>query len=57
MQAFSAQLIAKCQQIFKRRSGIDIDAEQAELILERLAKLGLLMAEINIQKGGEKHER
>ncbi len=57
MQEFSAQLIVKCQQIFKRRSGIDIDAEQAELILERLAKLGLLMAEINIQKGGEKHER
>lgn len=56
MQTFSAKLIAKCQQIFKRRSGVDIDAEQAELILERLAKLGLLMSEISIRKGGEKYD-
>lgn len=53
---FSPNLIKNCQKIFKRRSSIDIDEEQAELILERLAKLGLLIAEIKIEKGGEFYE-
>lgn len=54
MTSFSLKLIKKCQEIFKRRSGVDIDVEQAEIILERLAKLGLLM--IKTRKGGEEYD-
>jgi len=55
-EAFSPQLIKKCQTVFEKRSGLVVSEEQAEMILKRLARLGLLMAEIHTQKGGERYE-
>ena len=59
MSTFSLQLILRTQRIFEKRSGAPIAVEQAEMILERLAKIGLLMQTITEnkkQKGGERHE-
>lgn len=58
-QSFSPQLILRAQRIFEKRSGVPISAEQAGMILERLAQIGLLMqkvAENEKQKGGEPYE-
>ena len=43
---FSPQLIQRTQAIFEKRSGLVVDEEQAEMILERLARLGLLMGKL-----------
>lgn len=53
---FSSQLIERCRRIFKAKSGQDISVDQAELYLEKLARLGLLMVKLHTQtkKGGEK---
>ena len=58
MPTFSPQLILRAQRIFEKRSGASVSAEQAEMILERLAQIGLLMqrvAENEKQKGGGDH--
>ncbi len=57
MQAvFSPELIERCRRIFEKRSGKAISADEAELYLEKLARLGLLMVKLHTQtkKGGEK---
>ena len=59
MPVFSPQLILRTQRIFEKRSGTPIAIEQAEMILERLAKIGLLMqavAKNGKQKGGDRYE-
>lgn len=59
MPTFSPQLIARAQRIFEKKSGSPVSAEQAEMILERLAQIGLLMqkvAETEKQKGGGDYE-
>ena len=59
MPTFSPQLTLRAQRIFEKRSGAPISAEQAEMILERLAQIGFLMqkvAENEKQKGGDPHE-
>ena len=58
MSTFSPQLILRAQRIFEKRSGAPIAVEQAEMILERLAKIGLLMQAVKEnekQKGGDPH--
>lgn len=58
MSTFSPQLILRARQIFEKRSGASVTAEQAEMILERLAKIGLLMQAVKEnekQKGGDPH--
>ena len=58
MPVFSPQLILRTQRIFEKRSGTPIAIEQAEMILERLAQIGLLMQaakENEKQKGGDPH--
>ena len=47
---FSPELIAKAQRIFKERCGIELDVGHAEIILDRLARLGLLMTQIDTHK-------
>lgn len=57
--SFSPELILRAQRIFEKRSGAPVSAEQAGMILERLAQIGLLMqkvAENEKQKGGDCHE-
>lgn len=57
MQAvFSPKLIERCQRIFKEKSGQEISVDQAEMYLEKLARLGLLMVKLytKTKKGGEK---
>lgn len=56
---FSPELIARCQRIFEEKSGRVIGAEEADIILDRLAQLGMTMfrvAEHRLQKGGEQDE-
>jgi len=58
MPTFSPQLILRAQRIFEKRSGAPVSAEQAGMILERLAQLGnvaLRIFEVE-QKGGGDHE-
>ncbi len=58
MSTFSPKLILRTQRIFEKRSGAPIAVEQAEMILERLAKIGLLMQAVKEnekQKGGDPH--
>lgn len=59
MSTFSPNLILRARKIFEKRSGASVSAEQAEMILERLAKIGLLMQSVTEnekQKGGDCHE-
>lgn len=53
---FSPELIERCQRIFKKKSGQDISVDQADMYLEKLARLGLLMTKFYTtkKKGGEK---
>lgn len=58
MPTFSPQLILRTQRIFEKRSSVPVSVEQAEMILERLAKIGLLMQAVKEnekQKGGDPH--
>lgn len=43
---FSPKLIERCQRIFKEKSGLDVSEDQAEMYLEKLAQLGLLMIKL-----------
>jgi hypothetical protein len=45
-KSFSPQLIARCQAVFEKKSGLVVSEEQAEMILKRLARLGLLMGKL-----------
>ncbi len=58
MGSFSPELIARCRRIVATRSGSDIDDEQAEMYLEKLARLGLLAIKVinNKQRYGDQKE-
>lgn len=59
LKHFSPQLIKKCQTVFEKKSGRVVDAEEAEIILEQLAQVGLLMHKVEKdrkQKGGGRRE-
>lgn len=49
---FSSQLIKRAQRIFAQRAGKIISAEEADILLDRLARLGLLAL-----KGGDEYEQ
>jgi len=44
---FTPELIARCQEIYSRRSGLDVTPEQADCILTQLAAYGDLVARAN----------
>ncbi len=49
---FSPQLIERAQQVFSQRAGKAISAEEVDILLDRLARLGLLAL-----KGGDEYEQ
>lgn len=44
---FTPELIARCQKIYSKRSGLDMTAEQADRILTQLAAYGDLVARVH----------
>lgn len=50
MPVFSPQLVAKCKLVCEKRVGHIITDEQAQIILDRLARLGMVIAKIEMER-------
>jgi hypothetical protein len=53
---FTPELIARCQEIYSRRSGLDVTPEQADIILGQLAAYGDVAAQVFYRTIGKTDE-
>jgi hypothetical protein len=50
MTVFPPHLIAKCKLVFEKKAGHIITDEQAQIILDRLARLGMVIGKIEMER-------